>query len=407
MMKLEAWSLAVSGSVLAMITTPGNIVGLPVGIWALVTLLRPEVRAAFRQRMPSRKEHPGPGTPESRISQKAIWGTVLTALSFCVILPILLLIVAYFAARRGGGIPTIGLGVLEIVVFFVMSFLPGVAGTILGALAIGDLRRQPDRLHGRALALFAALGWPLLAFNLILIFTARFAAILPFVTTFAFLPALILVSVCFNWWLTSAAWRRVNGFPGVGHSLLPEQKRRLRRTVWPVTAAMVLPLLILTTAWFAHSASRAPSGHLSETANSTTSPTLSLTVIAVEVREETSPPGYWLAIDFAEETDFDCELFVRTARGNPDEIPVTRKTYYLKDDPGRPPVKHQRVEWKLPAELDHDARLALRETVGSQFLHQTITLRPGDERLVLNVPLKNGGTLAGYLGAKFKGNAPR
>jgi hypothetical protein len=131
-----------------------------------------------------------------------------------------------------------------------------------------------------------------------------------------------------------------------------------------------------------------------------------VTVTAVEVREETSPPGHWLAIDFAEDIDGDCELIVRTIRGNPDEKPVTRKTYYLKDQPGRAPIKHQRVEWRLPEEMDQAGRLALRESVSQALLHQTITLRPGDERLVLNVPLEGGGTLTGYLGAKFNGSAP-
>ena len=47
MKRLEAYSLAVTGSLLAMVITPGNIIGLPVGIWALVVLCRREVRHAF------------------------------------------------------------------------------------------------------------------------------------------------------------------------------------------------------------------------------------------------------------------------------------------------------------------------------------------------------------------------
>lgn len=52
MRALEAWGAAVVASVLAMIITPGNLLGLPVGIWALVTLTRRQVREAFRQRPP-------------------------------------------------------------------------------------------------------------------------------------------------------------------------------------------------------------------------------------------------------------------------------------------------------------------------------------------------------------------
>ena len=47
---LEAWRLAVAGSILAVITTPGNIIGLPLGIWSLVVLMRRETRDAFAAR---------------------------------------------------------------------------------------------------------------------------------------------------------------------------------------------------------------------------------------------------------------------------------------------------------------------------------------------------------------------
>jgi len=50
MMHLEARPLAILGSVLAMIVTPGNVIGLPLGVWALAVLTRREVKAAFAAR---------------------------------------------------------------------------------------------------------------------------------------------------------------------------------------------------------------------------------------------------------------------------------------------------------------------------------------------------------------------
>jgi predicted Ser/Thr protein kinase len=47
MKRLEAYPLAVTGSILAMLMPPGNLVGLPIGIWSLVVLSRREVRQAF------------------------------------------------------------------------------------------------------------------------------------------------------------------------------------------------------------------------------------------------------------------------------------------------------------------------------------------------------------------------
>ncbi|MFA6564959.1 MAG: protein kinase [Verrucomicrobiia bacterium] len=50
MKRLEGYGWAVAAAILAILVSPGNIIGLPLGIWALVVLSRPEVRAAFRKR---------------------------------------------------------------------------------------------------------------------------------------------------------------------------------------------------------------------------------------------------------------------------------------------------------------------------------------------------------------------
>ncbi|UCC38585.1 MAG: hypothetical protein JSV96_12220 [Candidatus Aminicenantes bacterium] len=50
MKDLNQWGLCVAASILAMIpcVSPCCIIGLPVGIWCLVVLMRPEVKDAFR-----------------------------------------------------------------------------------------------------------------------------------------------------------------------------------------------------------------------------------------------------------------------------------------------------------------------------------------------------------------------
>ena len=47
MKSLQGYGWAIAGSVLAMMISPGNIIGLPIGIWSLVVLSQPNVRAAF------------------------------------------------------------------------------------------------------------------------------------------------------------------------------------------------------------------------------------------------------------------------------------------------------------------------------------------------------------------------
>jgi predicted Ser/Thr protein kinase len=47
MMRFESYRAAIGASIAGMLVTPGNLIGFPVGIWALITLLRKEVRSAF------------------------------------------------------------------------------------------------------------------------------------------------------------------------------------------------------------------------------------------------------------------------------------------------------------------------------------------------------------------------
>lgn len=49
MKELKNWTVAVVASILAMIpcVSPCCIIGLPIGIWALVVLMKPEVKTAF------------------------------------------------------------------------------------------------------------------------------------------------------------------------------------------------------------------------------------------------------------------------------------------------------------------------------------------------------------------------
>jgi hypothetical protein len=50
MMRLENYRSAVGASIVAMLVTPGNIIGFPIGIWSLAVLMRQETRQAFEAR---------------------------------------------------------------------------------------------------------------------------------------------------------------------------------------------------------------------------------------------------------------------------------------------------------------------------------------------------------------------
>ena len=59
MRALEKWQMALAGSILAILVSPGNWIGLPIGIWASITLTRPQVKAAFG-RKPAQLDSPEP-----------------------------------------------------------------------------------------------------------------------------------------------------------------------------------------------------------------------------------------------------------------------------------------------------------------------------------------------------------
>jgi predicted branched-subunit amino acid permease len=48
MKALESYSWALTAAIICLVPCTGPCCGLPVGIWALVVLLKPEVKAAFR-----------------------------------------------------------------------------------------------------------------------------------------------------------------------------------------------------------------------------------------------------------------------------------------------------------------------------------------------------------------------
>ena len=50
MKRLQAYGLAIAASILAIIVSPSNLIGLPIGIWALVVLSQREVRGAFERK---------------------------------------------------------------------------------------------------------------------------------------------------------------------------------------------------------------------------------------------------------------------------------------------------------------------------------------------------------------------
>jgi hypothetical protein len=73
MMRFEAYRAAVGASIVAMLVTPGNLIGFPAGIWALITLARQEIRVAFQRARAALPTSGGAGGRKAA-GQFLLWG---------------------------------------------------------------------------------------------------------------------------------------------------------------------------------------------------------------------------------------------------------------------------------------------------------------------------------------------
>ncbi len=79
MMRLEAYRTAVGASIAAMLVTPGNLIGFPIGIWSLVTLARREIRAAFQRARAAAAQNRGARQPAVRLVTWCLAGVAFVA----------------------------------------------------------------------------------------------------------------------------------------------------------------------------------------------------------------------------------------------------------------------------------------------------------------------------------------
>ncbi|MFN7140401.1 MAG: serine/threonine-protein kinase, partial [Limisphaerales bacterium] len=169
MMRLRSFGFAVAAAILAMLTPPGFLLGFPFGVWALIVLSQRHVRDAFEQDSPvMRSPVEGP-----RLSRTAVTGAVLVTLG---LLAAILLVSARAAiaadAVHAADVPhaerpeVFGDSWRGMAIWLVLSQLIGgicaIVGTLLGWLAVFQIRFSQGRLRGMPLALFDALVFPIL-----------------------------------------------------------------------------------------------------------------------------------------------------------------------------------------------------------------------------------------------------
>jgi tRNA A-37 threonylcarbamoyl transferase component Bud32 len=103
---------------------------------------------------PTRGPHGTVVMPAGGYSQKAIWSAVIVGLSLTV--PITLVAAAVMRS------PSPSIRQWAMVLVLAPAFILGIVGTILGWVALSDIRAGAGRVRGLPLAVFGALTWPLL-----------------------------------------------------------------------------------------------------------------------------------------------------------------------------------------------------------------------------------------------------
>jgi len=183
MQRLKSYGLSVAASILAMITPPGLLVGLPFGIWALIVLNLREIKAAFESA--SRKPTIESAATAPHFSRTAIVGACCLALTVLAVAGALLaasqsIVLALQTPNLPRPLPHQFLDqgraiFLVAILSQVFGAICALAGTTLGWIAISQIRRSAGKLYGLGLAVFDGLLFPLLILNALLAFLIFFA----------------------------------------------------------------------------------------------------------------------------------------------------------------------------------------------------------------------------------------
>lgn len=383
MMRVEAYPLAVAASVLAMITAPGNLIGLPIGIWSMITLCRKDVRAAFAQR----KRAEGFGVSPVRVdsspySHKAIWAASLVGGSL-----LFLSFIAFAIVFRLGGI-----GPAETLLIGAFS-VAGFVGTILGWVAMSDIRAQTERLRGLPLAAFGGLALPILVLVAASVLAASpYLYYLRGANVEMPLAALFMMAVAaglatFAIWMVYTTTRWASGQQ-------PTRQRGVLR--WIFAALLLFGIAFVSTRMASRAARSQASGGVEAAPPATdTNAWVRFTFTAVEFREEGE--ARWLAFDYIDHVQGVCEPAFRNETTIPGFVPKTRKSSFLVRENEPPPVRYQRIEFRLPPSTTSVQGQQLRNDLKS-YIAKSVKVDVGTEKPLFDVTLE-GGALMGWIGA--------
>ena len=256
--------------------------------------------------------------------------------------------------------------------------MPGLGGTLIGWLALNKIRESGGRERGLPLALFATLTWPLillgaLAVGLPMLLVTRGEPTLE--NMFGRFLVLLLPAgvIGFGFWLVQVMKRWANQKPA------PHERGILK---WSFIAVVIL----LMAAVMNFSPSR-PTPALAEAGPDVTTHDTNrwvmLTFTAVELREVAG--GRWLAMDYLDQVNGGCEKSFPWESSISDFKATIRTSEFFKDMKASPPMRHQRIEYRIPDSLPRESFKALHAAVEKQWKFQSILLKPGEQKMLFEI----------------------
>ena len=127
-------------------------------------------------------------------------------------------------------------------------------------------------------------------------------------------------------------------------------------------------------------------------------PWIRFTFTAVELRQVGGTN--WLAVDYVDDVHGACSKAFPWELTLPDAKPEVRTSEFLKEYPGSPAVRHQRIEYKLPDSMNREQLDQLRVNVERALRQRSIRLGLGEKSLLFGVSTTEGFSIKAWVEVK-------
>ena len=322
-------------------------------------------------------------------SHKAIWSAAMVALSIAGPFGI-----ATALTMRLGMI-----GQWALVLVLVPSLILGAIGTVLGWVALSDIRAGEGRVRGLPPAVFGALTWPLLILLGLTVFVPMFTARPAPPGYSGPRPAQMALLIVPVGAITFAIWT-VYSTARWAAGRTTSQRRGVLKWIFAALLVTAIAAMLINQSQRRSSqrAGWAPAISVLENPNNAdTNLWIRFTFTGVEVRDEADKR--WLAFDYVQHVHGKCQHAFRNQTKVPGFTGQTLMSSFLAREDDSPEVLHHRASFLLPPSVTHDEARQFRDTL-SGMVAKSIKVYADQETSLFNLSVGDGGVVAASIGVK-------